>query len=211
MINIMSTEVYFSVDVEADGPVPGLYSLSSFGAVAFGHRSATNKGADGTGLVTVDIDASENAFYSELAPISEVFDPAAAAVAGLNRQHLIDHGETPVASFNRFVYWVDETTERIGGPGARAVFVAYPLPYDWMWIYWYLMTYAGRSPFGHSSALDAKTMLAVKMDRLVRFIGKRSIPKSLMSNRRHTHNALDDAKEQAELFINLLRWNPSHS
>jgi hypothetical protein len=32
------------------------------------------------------------------------------------------------------------------------------------------------------------------------------MPPQLLSSRRHTHNALDDAIEQAELFANLFRW-----
>jgi hypothetical protein len=32
------------------------------------------------------------------------------------------------------------------------------------------------------------------------------MPRELLSRRRHTHNALDDAIEQAELFANLWEW-----
>ena len=35
---------------------------------------------------------------------------------------------------------------------------------------------------------------------------KRQMPAALLSARPHTHNALDDAVEQAELFQNLFRW-----
>jgi hypothetical protein len=32
------------------------------------------------------------------------------------------------------------------------------------------------------------------------------MPAGLLSERPHTHNALDDAVEQAELFQNLMAW-----
>ena len=36
------------------------------------------------------------------------------------------------------------------------MFVAYPAAYDFMFVYWYLIRFAGESPFSHS-ALDLKT------------------------------------------------------
>ncbi|HJF13296.1 MAG TPA: hypothetical protein K8V32_00635 [Enteractinococcus helveticum] len=40
---------------------------------------------------------------------------------------------------------VDWISEQAGDD--RPVMAAYPLSYDWMWVYWYLMRYAGTSPF----------------------------------------------------------------
>ena len=39
---------------------------------------------------------------------------------------------------------VDWISEQAGDD--RPVMAAYPLSYDWMWVYWYLMRYAGTSP-----------------------------------------------------------------
>lgn len=36
--------------------------------------------------------------------------------------------------------------------------------------------------------------------------GKEHMPRELQPTAPHTHNALDDAREQGELFVNLLRW-----
>jgi len=33
------------------------------------------------------------------------------------------------------------------------------------------------------------------------------MPKHLLPDRPHTHNALDDAVEQGELFANLMAWD----
>lgn len=201
----MSTEVYFSVDIEADGPIPGPYSMSSFGAVVAGYRKEYQHKA--LPLVPLDVGVEENSFYVELAPISDDFIPEAAAVSGLDRQKLIEEGADPAVAMAQFNDWVIETTKRIGGEFARPVLVAYPLPYDWMWIYWYLRKFHGNSAFGHSSALDIKTIASEKLGKLARKVGKRTIPRHLKSKRKHTHNALDDAREQGELFANLTLWD----
>jgi hypothetical protein len=100
------------------------------------------------------------------------------------------------------VAWIAD----VCGPQGRPVMVAYPASYDWMFLYWYLMRFAGASPFGHSGCLDMKTMYAVRANVPLRQAVKRLMPPGLLSDRPHTHHALDDAIEQAELFANLMAW-----
>lgn len=194
-------ELYFSADVEADGGIPGPYSMSSLGLVAFAHRTKS-------GVYTLlDMDNEDKCYYAELKPISDDFIPEAMAVSGLDREWLKIHGEDPKVAMEGLNSFVTTVTKRFG-ENVRPVFVAYPLGYDWMFIYWYLINFAGTSVFGHSSALDIKTMFATKAKKAIRGIGKRSIPKPLMSKRKHTHNALDDAREQGDLCYNIFVWNP---
>ncbi|MFD0534714.1 hypothetical protein ACFQY7_14040 [Actinomadura luteofluorescens] len=90
---------------------------------------------------------------------------------------------------------------------ATAVLVAYPLGFDWMFLYWYWTRFTETgSPFGHSRHLDLKSMYATKAGTPISRSTKRQMPSELLSDRPHTHNALDDAVEQAELFHNLVRW-----
>ncbi len=186
-------DLYISCDVEADGPIPGPYSMSSLGAVVAGRF-------DGSTFTTADPDAQT--FYRELRPISDAYVPEAAAVSGLDRDRLVREGADPAAAMADFVAWVDDVAT-----GAKPVFVAYPLGFDWMFVYWYLQRFAGRSPFGHSSCLDLKTLYAVKAGVTIGQAVKRAMPRHLHSRRPHTHNALDDAAEQADLFANLTRWD----
>ena len=79
-------DVYISVDVEADGPIPLVHSLSSLGAAVAGRF-------DGTAFTRAD--PTEQTFYAELQPVSDEFDAQAAAVAGLDRERLQREGETP--------------------------------------------------------------------------------------------------------------------
>ena len=51
-----------------------------------------------------------------------------------------------------------------------------------------------------------KTMVYVGTHRVLDELGKEKLPAELVPQRPHTHHALDDAVEQAELFQNLRRW-----
>lgn len=196
-------DVYFSTDIEADGPIPGPYSMSSIGMVACATLSK-----DGT-FNRLDMDLDAHTFYAELKPISENFVEEKAAVAartGLTREYLTAHGLEATDAMNQAFEKITTVTQAYGGY-ARPVFVGYPLGFDWLFTYWYLMNFADKgSPFGHSSHLDIKTLYATKASVPIKGIGKRSIPKELMSKRKHTHKAIDDAREQGDLFCNIMEW-----
>ena len=190
-------DVYFSVDVEADGPLPGPHSLSSVGACVAGRLDE-----DGD---FVRLDPAADTFYAELRPISTDWVPEALAVSGLDRDALVLAGRDPAEAMTEFATWVRTQARHHGG---RAVFCAYPLGFDWLFAYWYLVQFAeGGSPFGHSSHLDMKTAYAVRGRQPIARSVKRLMPRALLSSRRHTHNALDDAIEQADLLANLMTWD----
>lgn len=172
-------ERFVSVDVEADGPIPGPYSMLSLGAVW--------------------VQDPRHEFYVELKPISDAFVPEALAVSGLDRDCLLAEGLDPAAGMERFCAW-------LGDLGGRPVFVSFST-WDWSFVYYYLVRFAGRSPFGHSS-LDMKSYYMGRYQSAWRQTTKRQIsrarPKLLQGLPPHTHHALDDAKEQAELFRRML-------
>ncbi|MFF9216804.1 3'-5' exonuclease [Streptomyces viridosporus] len=184
--------LYISVDVEADGPIPGPYSLLSLGASVAGVQDADGFRA---------ADPEERTFYRELRPISEEFVPEALAVSGLDRDRLGIEGAEPERAMREFTDWVREAAA-----GAQPVMCGYPASYDWTFLYWYLIRFTGSSPFGHSGCLDMKTLYATKAGLPLRAVAKGTMPRELLSRRRHTHHALDDAIEQAELFANLMAW-----
>lgn len=186
-------DVYFSVDIEADGPYPGTYSMSSFGIALVGEY-------DGGILTRPDAPAE---FYAELKPISTQWVPEAAAVSGLDRSELWKHGLAPEDAMSEAADFIN----RQAGSN-RAVFAAYPLGFDWLFMYWYFMKYNdGKSPFGHSNHIDIKTLFAAKAGVTIGNSIKRKWPKELDPKLPHTHNALDDAREQGERLALLLEWN----
>ncbi|MER5195178.1 3'-5' exoribonuclease domain-containing protein [Streptomyces sp. NPDC002755] len=184
--------LYISVDVEADGPIPGPYSLLSLGAAVAGRQ-------DADGFTAAD--PTRQTFYRELRPISDEFVPEALAVSGLDRGRLAKEGLEPALALAQFTRWVREVSA-----DAQPVMCGYPASYDWTFLYWYLIRFTGESPFGHSGCLDMKTLYATKAGLPLRAVAKRTMPAHLLSRRPHTHHALDDAVEQAELLANLMAW-----
>jgi hypothetical protein len=89
-------------------------------------------------------------------------------------------------------------------PG-KPVFVAYPAPFDFMFVHWYLIRFADESPFSHS-ALDIKTFTMAVLGTAFYDSTKRNMPKEWFDPFPHTHVALDDAKEQGALFCNILAF-----
>lgn len=214
-MSIQVTEIYVSVDVEADGQVPGRWSMTALGAVVAGYKTKDGQ------VVSIDVTAPENRFYGELKPISEEWESGAMVVGifegfdaeaakndptgKLRRAYIETYGKNPVTVMTDFANWVDERTSFYNAKGA--VFAGYPLGFDWMWTYWYLTTYSEvGSPFGFSRHIDIKTLFAIKSGELIIHSTKRNIPKRFMSNLPHTHRADQDAAEQGELLMNLLKW-----
>lgn len=209
-------EIYISVDVETDGSVPGKRSMTALGAVVAGFKTASGA------VIELDVTAPENRFYAEIKPISDDWDKEAMVVGlfiGFNaeqakndpdgvqrRAYIEQNGEDPELAMTRFAEWVEERKVHYNANGA--IFAAYPLGFDWMWTYWYLVTYSKLgSPFGHSRHIDIKTLFAAKADALIIRSIKRNIPKRFLSKLPHTHRADQDAAEQGQLLMSLLKWD----
>jgi hypothetical protein len=188
----MRPDLYLSADIEADGPVPGVNSMLSFGLVV----AAT---FDGTAFVPAEPDAPT--FYRSLRPISDDFDPDALAVSGLDRDALVRGGEDPTVAMDAAADWIAE----IAGDH-RPVLVAWPLAYDWLFLQWYFLRFGtGDSPFGFSSCLDMKTLFWRHAGVPVDGAGMDDLPPELRGPAPHTHHALDDARQQADIFVRLCR------
>lgn len=213
MTELKLKEIYFSVDIESTGPIPGEYSMSSFGVFAAGGRTAEGE------LVSFSHEDKKNLFYRELAPISDNWIPEAIKVGllegfdttqndpegKLRFEWMKAHGEKPEVALTEFNLWVKSLAESYH---ARPVFVAYPAGFDWMFMYWYLQKFTGESPFGFSGVIDLKTYYLASKNVLLSKSTKRSMPKALLkSEAKHTHHALDDAIGQGHLCMNLMRDN----
>ncbi len=193
----LAVDVYFSADVETDGPIPGPYSILSFALVYAGSFD---------GQLFTPPESHAQSFYRELRPISEDYQPEALRVNGLDRDRLCREGERPETAMTEAAHWIKE----IAGKG-KPVLVAYPLSFDWSWLYWYFVRFSAEgSPFNHSLCFDMKTAFAVKASIPISEAGRSKILPLFLPNRSHTHHALDDATEQAEIFANLFQWEGTH-
>lgn len=195
--NERAVDVYFSADVETDGPIPGPFSILSFALVYAGAFDGKH--------FTPPQDYKQT-FYRELRPISENFQPEALRVNGLDRDRLLREGEAPELVMTEASRWIKSITE-----GAKPVLVAYPLSFDWSWLYWYFVRFAAEgSPFNHSLCFDMKTAFAVKAGVPISEAGRSRLLPSLRPQREHTHHALEDATEQAEIFSKIFQWEGIH-
>jgi hypothetical protein len=186
-------DLYFSVDIEADGPIPGPYSMLSFGLVVTGRF-------DGRQFES-RLDRPET-FYRELKPISDAFVQEALDVSGLDRDRLMREGVDPNDGMTEARQWVVEQSQ-----DDRPVLIGFPLMFDWLFAYWYFERFAeGGSPFDHSAGLDMKTMYQQKAGITMSDAGLGDLPGELRPLHAHTHNALDDALRQAEIFVRLRAW-----
>lgn len=176
-------EIYISTDIEADGPIPGPYSMLSFASAAY----TADKQLLGT--FSANLNTLENA--SEHPDTRAWWDKNPQAWAAC-RENL----QPPETAMKDYVKWLKQL------PG-KPVFVGYPAAYDFMFVYWYLMRFAGESPFSHS-ALDIKSYAMAVLKTEFRVTTKRNMPKTWFDPLPHTHVALDDAIEQGALFCNLL-------
>ncbi len=144
----------------------------------------------------------ERFFYKELRPISENFQEEALKVNGLDRDRLCREGYAPETVMSEAFEWV-----RNNSADFNPVLVAYPLSFDWSWLYWYFIRFCkDGSPFGYSRCFDIKTALSVKGRIPICRAGRARLDPSLGSNLAHTHHAIGDAIEQAEIFANIFEW-----
>jgi len=123
-------------------------------------------------------------------------------VNGLDRDALIREGMAPAQAMEEAADWV-----RQHGGDHKPVLVAYPVAFDWSFLYWYFERFAASgSPFGFSSCLDIRTLYQAAAGTVHADSGQSAMPASLLPTSPHTHNALDDAIEQGELFANVFEW-----
>ncbi len=116
---------YVMVDIEADGPIPGDYSMVCFGAV----------------IVEPSLNRT---FFGRLKPISEQFLPEALAVSGFSREQCLDFDD-PKQVMEQFREWLAFTCK------GRTLFISDNNGFDWQFMNWYFHHFLGKNPFGFSS------------------------------------------------------------
>ncbi len=179
-------EVFVSVDVESDGPIPGPNSMLSFGAAAFIAPSETPIATFSANLELLEGASGDPDTMKWWKTQPEAWEA--------HRQDL----QSPEVAIKNFVAWAKAL------PG-KPVFVAYPAGYDFLFMYWHMIKFAGESPFGFQ-ALDIKTYAMRVMKTDFRGTSKKTMPKRWFDNsKKHSHVALDDATEQGILFLRMLR------
>ncbi len=168
-------EVFISVDVECSGPIPGEFSMLTIGAC----------------LVT----EPSRGFEARLKPINANAHQAALDVTGLSPAELAETGTEPAEAMRDFADWVHMAAGTKGTP----VFVGFNAPFDWSFVNYYFLRFTGENPFGFT-ALDIKAFWMgvsgcswsdTKSSQMAEHLSPASVG---------NHDALQDARYQAELF-----------
>lgn len=167
-------EVFISVDVETAGPIPGEYSLLTIGACR--------------------VDDDSRTFTAELKPINRNADQKALEVTGLTLDALEERGVAPEIAMRDFATWI----AYVAGD-ATSVFVGFNAPFDWSFVNYYFHRFMGTNPFGFT-ALDIKALYMGATGSSWRDTRSSQIAKRLSPTLKGDHDALHDAKYQAELF-----------
>lgn len=165
----------FIVDVESDGPCPGLFSMVSFGVVR----------------VQEDLKNTPT-FFSQVAPISPNWVPDALAVSKISREVHEGYADPKVEMF-KFHTWLIENNK------GRPVFISDNPAFDWQWINYYFHAYLGDNPFGFSARRIGDLYSGLKKDWFAASKWKS------MRKTAHTHHPVDDARGNAEALVQMLK------
>lgn len=168
-------EVFISVDIETAGPVVGEHSMLTVGAcLAY---------------------QPEISFSVMLKPISNKSVPSAMEITGLTLEQAEKDGLKPAEAMSHFAAWIAKNVPKDATP----VFVGLNASFDWGFVNYYFLKYFHDNPFGFS-ALDIKSLFMGVVGCAWSETKSSAIDAVVHPSQKGNHDALDDARYQAELF-----------
>lgn len=132
----------------------------------------------------------DKSFYAEMSPLTDNFDPKALLVCGFTREEQMTL-PSPERAIKNFYSWVK-------GLG-RVTLISDNPAFDWQFVNYYLIKFCGDNPFGFSARRIGDIYCGLKRDLSANREWKR------LRKTKHSHNALDDAKGNAEAFEEILK------
>lgn len=178
---------YVSVDVEAIGSCPHRNGMASIGAVF---------------IDRID----DMGFYAELKPYGK-YDVRTQKFHKMSLSTLVTCGFDLDVALRLFDAWLKRRLR----DGERPVFCGWPLGYDFKMLDAGYQTAKMKNPFGFGSGVDIRSYWMgllglghgqVSKESVRRFLEKLGVAD--LGGYVHTHNALDDAREQAMLLREIL-------
>lgn len=185
----MSNRIYFSIDIETNGLAAGINSMISLGVAA------------------IDMDSGEIiAVYKwNLKPLPDLkvdegtmewwkrFPDAYRRAT----EDAVD-AEEAITAFAKWVAYICEIMNI-----ERPVCAAWKPAFDLGFIRYYLHRFVGKDIFGRAgSGLDIKTLTAIALNQPFSETQIGTVPEFMKGEAEHTHDALDDAIEQAHVMYN---------
>lgn len=180
--------IYISLDMEADGPIPGVNSMLSLGATAYDAQGA-EVDAFSENLEALPGAVQNPATMKWWADYPDAWARTTASPA--NPSHVMQ----------RFALWLHELERRYK---AECVMVAYPASYDYGFVLYYARLFLGSDPF-NSRVVDMRSFAMGLLGKDYALAAKAKMPGRWYLNvPPHTHVAVEDARSQGVLFINML-------
>lgn len=182
-------QIYVIVDIENNGPTPGLYSMLAIGA------TATTR------------DEEVDTFYRTILPLegaSEHPDTMKWWRTQPEAWEQVCKDAAPAeVVMKEFCEWLAELE-------AEPIFVAHPIAVDYTFVSWYLYKFIGTNPFAINKAdilltLDLRSYISGKFNRTLSSSRRSELPDFLTKGMpEHTHNALEDSQGYGVILRNAL-------
>jgi DNA polymerase III epsilon subunit-like protein len=134
------------------------------------------------GAVVLD-NALDKTFKINIMPISEKMNKDR-----VNPAHSIDSIDAKTA-MEKFKNWIEKNVE------GKPVFISDNNGYDWMFVCWYFWHFLNENPLGYNSQNLNSIYKGMKKDLSVNIRDIRTAPL--------THDALEDAIDNAKIFLKL--------
>ena len=190
MKNMNYEEIYLSLDIEADGRVPGISSMLSFGLAAY------DMDKNYLGSFERNLELLPNA---KPHPETEKFWEDNQEAYDITRINMVK----PYDAMMDCSKWINDIRQTFKG---KPTVVGYPATFDYMFYNWYMCAFLGNNAMGFG-ALDVKSYAMAMLKKTFRNTTKRAMPREWFDSFPHTHVALDDAIEQGALAVNMFRSN----
>ncbi len=185
--------IYCFLDIEVDGPTPGVNSMLSLGFAAFDEDERE------LDVFEINLETLEGASGAENVMSWWRTQPEAWT-------HIRRNAVPPDEAMERCLSWLESL-------GPELALAAHPLLFDGIWLDWYFKKYCNaavfsgpfriRCPFvGAGVDVPSYVQAALNMEY---FKERPNYPPELLGDVPHTHKPIDDASGHAALYFNARR------
>lgn len=167
---------WIMVDIEANGPIPGDYSMIELGAIYIDPERKL-----------------DNVFYGKLKPLvgAKVQQEALDSI-GRTHEETLEFYDSNIV-MNNFKEWLKDLKP---SAGKRLMFISDNNGFDFMFVCWYFWHFCNENPFGHSSTNLGSLYKGCMKDFFKSFKHLRKT--------KHTHNPVDDARGNVEALLEMI-------
>lgn len=181
---------YISLDIETDGPIIGINSMLSLGAAAFSFDYYD--GSKELGTFEINLEPILGAVQDK-STMEEFW-----ALHPEQFEYATSNQNDCVYAMTQFNMWVKQLPKPI-------LAAAYPDSFDFAWVRYYLLRFAGEDTLGYES-LDIKSLACGLLKRPFVGIKTSNLPEKWRDREsRVAHRAIDDALQQGTMLMNMLR------